>query len=86
MAAANVVIRNAGSFEDTWKQVSAAWQKTVPALAETAQEEAAPAVSEPTPQGEMTVVRGRPRDSENIAVLMNRVLKDGQRTASDDDG
>lgn len=83
MAAADMVIRNAGPIEDTWKQVAAAWQKTVPALAETAQEEAAPAVSEPTPQGEMTVVRGRPRDSENIAVLMNRVLKDGQRTASD---
>ena len=55
----------------------AAWQKTVPACrdcpAEPGQERAR------LPQGELTVVRGRPRDSENIAALINRVQKDGQR-------
>jgi len=30
MSAANVVIRNEHSFEDTWKQVTAAWARTVP--------------------------------------------------------
>jgi dephospho-CoA kinase len=33
-AAANVVIQNAGSFEDTWKQVVAAW-KNVPLVSDT---------------------------------------------------
>src|SRR5512142_3007994 len=31
MAAANMVIRNTGAFEDTWRQVMAAWQKMIPA-------------------------------------------------------
>lgn len=80
MSMANVVIRNVGSFEDTWRQVMAAWQKNVPAI------EAAP--SAPVkgailPQGELTVVRGRPRDSANIAGLINRVKKDA-RLSSDD--
>ena len=31
MAAADVVIRNVASYEDTWRQLTAAWQKMVPA-------------------------------------------------------
>ena len=31
MAVANVVIRNMGTFEDTWRQVSAAWKTLFPA-------------------------------------------------------
>jgi dephospho-CoA kinase len=34
ITAANVVIQNAGSFEDTWKQVVAAW-KVIPPISDT---------------------------------------------------
>jgi dephospho-CoA kinase len=80
VSAANVVIKNTGTFEDTWRQVMAAWQKNAPAT-ETAP--ASPVKSTILPQGELTVVRGRPRDSENIAALINRVRKD-RRITSDD--
>jgi len=80
MAAANVVIKNAGSFEDTWRQLMAAWQKTVPS-ADAAP--ASPVKSATLPQGDLTVVRGRPRDSDNIAALINRVRKDRRITADD---
>jgi dephospho-CoA kinase len=80
VAAASVVIKNAGSFEDTWRQVAAAWQKNVPS-AEAAP--ASPVAGAALPQGEITVARGRPRDSENIAALINRVRKDRTITADD---
>ncbi len=80
VAAANEVIRNIGSFEDTWRQVMAAWQKSVPS-AETAP--ASPVKGATLPQGDLTVARGRPRDSETIAALINRVRKD-QRLTRDD--
>ncbi len=85
MAAANMVIRNTGAFEDTWRQVTAAWQKMVPAgaAASTALAPAAPVKSATLPQGDLTVARGRPRDSSNIAALINRVKNDRQITADD---
>ena len=74
IAAANVVIHNAGSFEDTWKQVSAAWLKNVP------QEEPAPAkVVAPSAQA-LTVTRARPRDSALITEFFNRVKKESRVT------
>jgi dephospho-CoA kinase len=72
IAAANVVIKNTASIEDTWRQVSAAWHKTVPAL------QAAPVETvkkSQLPEGELTVTRGRPRDSKNIAGLLSRLSK-----------
>lgn len=80
ISAASVVIKNVSSFEDTWRQVSAAWQKTVPSL-ETAPSQ--PLKAGTLPQGDLTVARGRPRDSENIAVLINRVRKDARVTTED---
>ncbi|NLG95971.1 MAG: dephospho-CoA kinase [Chloroflexi bacterium] len=79
VAAANVVIRNIGSFEDTWRQVSAAWQKTVPAGIQ-----AAPAAPQKKlAPGEVVVTRGKPRDSARIAALISRVANNGRTTASD---
>jgi dephospho-CoA kinase len=66
IAAANVVIRNEGSFEDTWKQVLAAFQKIG-----LASEEPAPVKAQPA--GGISVMRGKPRDSQSIAALMNRL-------------
>jgi dephospho-CoA kinase len=72
-ALANVVIKNVGSFEDTWKQVTTAWQKTVPAASQ--QPAAAPVVKVKAPEGEMIVQRGRPRHSNEIAELLNRLRR-----------
>lgn len=84
IAAANVVIRNVSTFVDTWKQVASAWQKTVPGQEKSAavgtpvSKPAATAQSQPVksstpaPQA-LNVTRGRPRDAENIAGLLNRL-------------
>lgn len=74
VAAANVVIHNTGSFEDTWKQVAAAWLKQVP-QDEPAQEKAAV-----TAAHELRVSRARPRDAAMIAELHNRVKKESRVT------
>jgi dephospho-CoA kinase len=82
--AAGVVIRNTGSFEETWRQVNAAWKKTVPAAdpADSAPAASAePATEGSIPQGELSVVRGRPRDAQRIADLLNRLEKGRKVTA-----
>ncbi len=66
-AAANVVIQNVGSFEDTWKQVTAAW-KVISPITDTS-----PVVMKKAKVGELAVQRGRPRDSANIANLITRL-------------
>ena len=77
-AAANVVIQNAGSFEDTWKQVVAAW-KVISPITDTS-----PVIMRKARAGELAVQRGRPRDSANIAALITR-LSGGTRPLSADD-
>ena len=77
-AAAQVVIQNAGTFTETWKQVSAAYQKISPEAVE-----AAPAASRQT-AGELRVVRGKPRHSAEIAELFNRLRMPSRRLNSDD--
>ncbi len=77
-AAAQVVIQNAGTFTETWKQVSAAYQKISPEAVE-----AAPAASRQT-AGELRVVRGKPRHSAEIAELFNRLRLPSRRLNSDD--
>lgn len=82
---ANIVIRNDGSFEHTWKLVSEAWKKTIPMRVEEPPAEAVVAQQgRKLPQGEITIQRGRPRDSEAIASLINRVRKDGTRLSNED--
>ena len=70
-AAANVVIQNKGSFEDTWKQVVAAWKGISPIT------DTQPVVVRKATDGELSVQRGRPRDSADIAALITRL---GQET------
>jgi dephospho-CoA kinase len=77
-AAANVVIQNIGSFEDTWKQVVAAW-KVISPITDTS-----PVILRKAGAGELAVQRGRPRDSANIAALIAR-LSGGSRPLSPDD-
>ena len=77
-AAASVVIQNNGPFDETWKQVVAAW-KTISSVTDTR-----PLVMRKAAQGEFSVQRGRPRDSASIADLVNR-LNDGASSQSQDD-
>ncbi len=83
LAAANVVIRNDSSFEETWRQVTAAWKRFVPKGAEAAQEVSTKPVHR-LPQGELSVQRGKPRDSEAIAGLINRARKPPRPVTRDD--
>jgi dephospho-CoA kinase len=71
VAAADVVIQNEHSFDDSWQQVVAAWGKIGPA-AEAVQRQA---VSKPAGRargGAFIVERGRPRQAEEIAAFLNR--------------
>jgi dephospho-CoA kinase len=77
VALANVVIQNQGSFEETWKQVVAAWKKIVP------QSDTIQTVVKPT-GGEFSVVRGRPRDSVAIAELVSRLSAGAKNMTQDD--
>jgi len=71
------VIQNTGSFEDTWKQVVAAW-KTISPITDTL-----PAMKKVEP-GEFSVQRGRPRDSSNIAALITRLSGGAQPLTQND--
>ncbi len=77
--AADVVIRNIGSYDDLWKQVSLAWKKYVPVQAAPVQ----PVPAKEVKPGELSVSRGRPKDSEAIAALLNR-RRHGQTLTAED--
>lgn len=75
---ANVVIRNDGSHEDTWRQVAAVWQELFPSV------EPEPTPATKTVQGQMVVERARPRQAGDIAALITR-LSEGKRSMTRDD-
>ncbi len=77
-AAAKVIIQNSGSFEDTWKQVVAAWKIISPVT------DTSPVVMRKATDGELSVQRGRPHDSANIAALITRLAK-GTRPQTQND-
>jgi dephospho-CoA kinase len=77
-AAANLVIQNMGSFEDTWKQVVAGWKVISPKT------DTNRLIMHPASKGELAVLRGRPRDSTQIATLITR-LSGGSRPQTTDD-
>lgn len=68
VAAADVVIRNDGSFEDTWRQVAAAWQQLVPSI-----QAAQPRRTAPLAEGRLSVERARPHEAGEIAVFVKRI-------------
>jgi dephospho-CoA kinase len=76
--AANVVINNEGSFEDTWKQVTTAWQILFPAYESGAYKPIT------APKGIMLVEKARPRNAPEIADLISQ-LSDGKAKPSSDD-
>ncbi len=75
---ANVVIRNDGPFEETWRQVLEAWQKIFPVV------EASPVRSVQTIKGEMAVQRARPRQADEIAAYITR-MTGGKRALTHED-
>lgn len=75
VAIANIVITNTGSYDDLWKQVSAAWKEVVPGAGEAETETIRKPV---TPRGEFSVKRGKPKNSSAIAEFVTR-LSNGKR-------
>ena len=75
LKAANVVIRNVGSVEETWKQVFENWQKLVP---QQASEGEVTLATTQSIRGVLTVRRGTPRRSSEIAEFLNQFYKNGQ--------
>ncbi|OGO37591.1 MAG: dephospho-CoA kinase [Chloroflexi bacterium RBG_16_57_11] len=65
--AADVVIRNDHSFEETWTQVVAAWNNLFPGTEVEPIEETEPG------SGEIVVHRARPREAEAIAGLITKL-------------
>ena len=68
LSRADIIIQNYKSFEDTWKQVAAAWQITVPAEAHIP----APKKKK-VPEGTFSIQRARPQEAELIAEFINRL-------------
>lgn len=86
IAKATVVIKNAGSFEETWVQVQAGWNKLVPAATKQKTEEAEAAADAPkvavgaktTQTGSLpaiTIRKGKPGDAADIASFINQTTK-----------
>ncbi len=78
--AADVVIRNDGSFEATWKQVLAAWEETVAPE----QVEPTPTEREPAAVGEMFVQRAGPGEAQAIASFITAIGAGDRRMSSSD--
>jgi len=65
IAVADVVIHNAGTFEETWRQVVSGWPALFPS-------EEHPSISVAQTKDEMVVQRARPRQSAEIASFISR--------------
>ncbi len=83
LSAATVIIKNTGTFTDTWKQVVAAWEKILPGAEDAAKAAEAAAQAE-RPAGEIHVLRARPRHSAQIADLINHITKPKKLLSQDD--
>jgi dephospho-CoA kinase len=78
LRAAKVVIRNNGSFDETWEQVQAAWAKLPKA-----EEPLLPSPPALKP-GQIAVRRGRPQDADEIARFITRVTHGRRRMSRAD--
>ena len=78
VGAADVIIRNDGSFDDTWQSVTAAWLETIPVIGAIAEHplEAVP--------GGMAVVRAGPRQAGEIAAFITRLSNGAQDFSRED--
>ena len=78
VGAADVIIRNDGSFDDTWQSVTAAWLETIPVIGAIAEHplEAVP--------GGMAVMRAGPRQAGEIAAFITRLSNGAQDFSRED--
>jgi dephospho-CoA kinase len=82
---ANIVLTNTGSYDDLWKQVSAAWKEIVPGAKNAdADPEATVKVIRPANTGEFSVQRGKPKNSTAIAEFITRLSKGKRKMTADD--
>jgi len=70
---ASTVIRNTGSYDELWKQVTTAWKQVSPTS------DTMPLVTKKAESGDFAVQRGRPRDSEVIADIVTRLSNGKQK-------
>jgi dephospho-CoA kinase len=70
---ASTVIRNTGSYDDLWKQVTTAWKQVSPTT------DTIPLVTKKSEADDFAVQRGRPRDSEVIADIISRLSQGKQK-------
>jgi len=80
IAQAHVAIENRGSYEELWKEVSRHWQ----AIPATSRKSGATPPPPAAAAGELTIIRGRPRDASRIAEAITR-LSEGRRQVSAED-
>lgn len=80
LAAANVVIRNEGSFEETWRQVLAAWKEHI----SSAPPETAPLAGRAIAPDQLAVEKARPRQAAEIANLITRLSGGTRRLNASD--
>jgi dephospho-CoA kinase len=82
---ANIVLTNTGSYDDLWKQVSAAWKEIVPGAKNTdADPDITVKVTRPAATGEFSVQRGKPKNSTAIAEFITRMSKGKRKMTADD--
>ena len=74
---AHVVVRNTGSYDELWKQVTTAWKRVSPTS------DTMPVIVRKVESGNFAVQRGRPRDSEAIARIISRGASDYIRRKHD---
>jgi dephospho-CoA kinase len=79
IAAANIVIRNTGSYDELWKQVTTAWKQISPATASITQ---SPVIKQG--DGNFSVMRGIPKNSEAIAKQISHLSKGRQKMSGED--
>ncbi len=70
--AADMVIKNNGSFDATWKQVQTAWEQLFPAAKPEPVREATAVTTSATPE-ELTIVRAGPQQAAEIAGFITKV-------------
>jgi dephospho-CoA kinase len=78
ISAADVVIKNGGSFEETWKQVLDGWKTIFP------EGVSEPQVPEPVEEGSLVVERAGPRQVDEIATFITEISKGRKEMSSAD--
>ncbi len=77
---------NTGSYDDLWKQVSAAWKEIVPAASsmDAADSDGTVKAARKSSTGEFAVQRGKPKHSSSIAEFITRMSNGTRKVTADD--